>query len=792
MRAEPSVPLIGLLERLDLASPQQVRRVSRRVARLARDLPLFDSVWVDALVQARILTPFQAAEINAGRGDRLAVGPFTLCRPLDSAGYAECFRARRRGTSELVRLTLVRPEPERATHLLQAIEQLAQKSRQMPAVLAPLYEAGCDEGRIWMAGPDVTGCTAAEWMVTHGRFPAEVVLEIARQMVAALAALEPLGDCHGDISAAALVLTPRGEIVLPQPGVRAAVRPAEGFARADLLPRAYDYLAPERIEEGIPPAPASEVFACGCLWWHLITGRPPFAGGSAVMKLQAAQQAEIPDVRRWAPDNPAPLVAAISAAVQRDPAMRPDSLARLAAMLGPPTKQGRLLLRRYLTRPSREPVAWAVPARAGRQWQQQALWLSMAGGCLVAALALGWSLWLAGAPDRARLQLQAASASAAVGTSQPRPVSEVPAAMRETAVERSGSPEDPVRLASHQNEPSATALGLPSPENARKDDLVLPSDGPVTMDPRQIRPGQIVRGEEGKRPMVIVPDSGMTLVSENVRFENVDFVWETPAAARSPRQAMIHLRTSRVEFRGCSFQSARPASPLPAAIHWTYPLDPAEAERSLPSGEIAITDCVLRNVASGVVLDTRAALAVRLENVLFLGRGAMLTLERYPSVDEPLVVRMAGVTLRDSGPLIHCSCDFEHPPGAISIVTDCCALAPARQIALLTFASPRAPDSLLPTIQWSGQGSLVSPRAMVACWQAPDGRNHPLDDNALAIAGLVRSEMEFAGPGETGSEANRIVRWQAPLHSAEEPGFRAERLVQRGLRHWVGRPTPAQ
>ena len=74
MRPEPPAQLVDLLARLELATPEQLRRAAPRVHRLARDLPLFESVWIDALAQARVLTPFQAAELNAGRGDALRIG----------------------------------------------------------------------------------------------------------------------------------------------------------------------------------------------------------------------------------------------------------------------------------------------------------------------------------------------------------------------------------------------------------------------------------------------------------------------------------------------------------------------------------------------------------------------------------------------------------------------------------------------------------------------------------------------------------------------------------------------
>ena len=84
-------------------------------------------------------------------------------------------------------------------------------------------------------------------------------------------------------------------------GLRAAV-PAEGYGFGDLQPEAYDYLGAERIADGMPPTLASDMYACGCLWWHLLTGRPPFAGGNSLAKLRAVHAGKLVAVRHLAPD----------------------------------------------------------------------------------------------------------------------------------------------------------------------------------------------------------------------------------------------------------------------------------------------------------------------------------------------------------------------------------------------------------------------------------------------------------------------------------------------------------
>ena len=154
--------------------------------------------------------------------------------------------------------------------------------------IAPVSAAGAAGDRRWVVSAWVEGCTASQWLIHNGRFPPEVVLEVARQTAVGLAALEKSGLAHGDLGTQGLILRRGGEVAVVQPGLRAILRPEEGYAHAELPPEAYDYLAPERVTEGTPPNAASDLYACGCTWWQMLTGRPPLAGGTALAKLRSA------------------------------------------------------------------------------------------------------------------------------------------------------------------------------------------------------------------------------------------------------------------------------------------------------------------------------------------------------------------------------------------------------------------------------------------------------------------------------------------------------------------------
>src|SRR5262249_36104859 len=131
--------LVEVLTTLGLASADQVRSMRGRVRRLTRDLPRFDSVWLDALGQARVITRFQASEIDAGRGAALQVGPFVLCQPVGRPGYATTYRARDIITREEVRLTVVHVGQLRRSEMMSQLEAHIRSSTE---IIAPIEQPG--------------------------------------------------------------------------------------------------------------------------------------------------------------------------------------------------------------------------------------------------------------------------------------------------------------------------------------------------------------------------------------------------------------------------------------------------------------------------------------------------------------------------------------------------------------------------------------------------------------------------------------------------------------------------
>ncbi|MDD4787914.1 MAG: protein kinase [Pirellulales bacterium] len=747
--------LAELLERLGLSDALKARRVRARLRRLGRGLPQFQSVWVDALFQGRFLTPYQAAEIHAGRGSSLRLGPYVLLAGQAGPGYLRSYVARHVETPQAVHLSLIEADDEAAAERLAgSLDSLAAASRRLDTLpLTPVCGVGRGGRLVWVVQPLAGGVTAAEHLVRHGRMPAVAVLEVARQMAAALAHLELAGLPHGDLSAATLWLTAEGRAVLSAPGVRPIVRPAEGFTHADLAPEDYDTLAPERIDGGAAADSRTDLYACGCLWWRRLPGRPPFPGGNALARLRAHLSTAPADVRTLAPEVPPILAAAIGACLRRDPRERPASAAALAGRLGPPTPQGRRWLARS-QRPGRRSAA-PLHAPAGRPRSAASPWPIAAGGAaLVAFAAVLWGIGLPAPAPSGNSGNSGEAVSRAAGS--PPPLAERPLAESRDLVEDSS-----FKAASDAAE------------------VVLDGGGPVACERVRLAAGARVRGPADGRATVLIRSAPLAVREEDVSFDGIDFVWQagSPSAAAEETPAMLRIAAGRVRFRRCTFQAASGQGRAPAALHWVFPVD--RGGLGLPTGKLVLADCVFHRVAPAIDARTAASLAIECDNLLHLGPGPLVRLDHAPAAGEPVSLVLTSVTCRQSGPVLEISDPAAiEKPGAISIDARLSVFEPRPGEPLLLLAGPQEPGGLVKAIYWTGEGALVAPEARIAIWRKPSGARTELNDAAFSIAGLVRSPVQFAGAAEPILESNAAQRWQAPLPSAEAPGIRAASLPQ--------------
>jgi hypothetical protein len=273
----------------------------------------------------------------------------------------------------------------------------------------------------------------------------------------------------------------------------------------------------------------------------------------------------------------------------------------------------------------------------------------------------------------------------------------------------------------------------------------------------------------------LAPPSGVIVAAEDVRFENVDFVWRNPPQRIvAPDQiAIVDQRARHTEFVGCTFQAAAAGTfGLPPALR----MHAAGARSSTlaPACQVRLERCTIGDVATAVEGASAGPMAIAIHDTLYVASGPLIRLNEPPAIDAPIAIELKHLTARGASSVLEIAGGRSSSlPGAIGIEAVACALALQPTGALLTFAGPQLPKTAsngrVP-IDWTGQGSLSQIDTVVANWHH-DGTSETLPDDLMAVEGLVTGKLEFAAAASADPATSRLMYWLAPLFSDDPPGI---------------------
>jgi YVTN family beta-propeller protein len=267
-------------------------------------------------------------------GRRIAAGDVV-------AGYEIGVLLGRGGTGEVYRAVDVRLERPVALKLLterlsddEAFrERLLRESRIAASLdhpnVVPIYEAGEEGGRLFIAMRYVDGPDLGDVLRQEGVLAPERTVAIAEQIAEALDAAHGKGLVHRDVKPSNILLDQQGErdhAYLADFGLTQSASdrgPTDGR-----LMGTVGYVAPEQIR-GDPIDGRADVYALGCLLFEALTGTLPFTGASDVAVIYAHLQDDPSPASERRATLPAALDAVLARAMAKDPEDRQPTCRQL-------------------------------------------------------------------------------------------------------------------------------------------------------------------------------------------------------------------------------------------------------------------------------------------------------------------------------------------------------------------------------------------------------------------------------------------------------------------------------
>ena len=745
----PSPALVHLLQSLNLATAKDLRACQKHIRHLVRDLPAFDSVWIDALVQGEILTPFQAKCLTKSP-DSLKIGSYVLVDRLPHDGWPVRYRAQPLAGGKPVAISVLPLQvshPDGASPRFQRHLTAVQKLTHRNLCLATAGEE--DAESLIAISPLPSGEPLDELLVRRGRFPADVVQEIARQALEGLHRLERAETFHGDVRLRNLLLGPAGRLQIINAGLLAAVH--SHVTIHDTLPIAcLEGIAPELIVGRTERNSASDMYALGCLLWQLLAGRRPYLTANRLEQLAAHQSGTIPDIRSLAPETPPALAQLIIRLVARHPTERFASLAAASAECGSSLARGRARLSQF-----QASFQSMVPVRLGRSARTQKPAATQS--ILTAAVLLG-AVGLFLFPGAGRSLLD--SAGRLLSAKQTSEVPEVSGTLR---AENSHSNVE-------QTSEVPKDLGSLKPTRKHSGRIILDKAGPYAASTHSAVGELRITGAQGLRPVIEVGDQPLRLAAQRVVLENVIIRRSAKGARDVP---LLAVDSQILIATGCEFHSG-PLAHLEdqdaaidskqVAIRWQR-LD----ENEIQPGEIELTRCLCVGGAAVLSCDS-VPQSIQFQDTACLGTGPVCELLSPPRL-RTLRMNLTRTTLRVTGPLLreHQLTPQKQTPIVIDLRQSVLALRP--DVAVVEAIGPLL-SRWRPDVKIESSGSyLAGDFAYVATREEPASEANPLDPTDLDIEGLLPAAVEFSGPLAPRWSNNLVTRYTADVQSQETPGI---------------------
>ncbi len=299
------------------------------------------------LIQAGIITPFQARLILQGKHKGFKLGPYRILNQIGAGGMGTVYLAEHAALRRRVALKVL---PVKQALDPANVDRFYKEARAAATLDHPnivhAYDVACDKGTHFLVLEYIDGDTLDRTLATRGQLPVGEAVSYAVQVAAGLQHAHDKGVAHRDIKPANLLIGRDGIVKILDLGLAEFFEDSSTKLSRDSsdVRGTTDYIAPEQLRGCAAADHRADIYNLGATLYHLLTGRPPFTGTTAA-KILAHQLSAVTPARDRCPDVPEALSDSVEKMLAKDPADRYQTAAEVVQLLLPfvhtPDRSGR-------------------------------------------------------------------------------------------------------------------------------------------------------------------------------------------------------------------------------------------------------------------------------------------------------------------------------------------------------------------------------------------------------------------------------------------------------------------
>lgn len=327
---------LGLVERGRLLDAARVKAIEEKLS--SQPAAIEPPKLAELMIRQGLITRFQADQLLQGRHKGFWVKHYKILDQVGIGGMARVFLAEH---AIMRRKAALKVLPKAKCADPASLARFLREARAVAAINHPnvirAYDIDQEGDFYFIVLEYAEGQSLAQFVESHGPAPWPQACDFLYQAASGVEHLLAGGIVHRDLKPANIIVEKSGVVKLCDLGL------AVFFQEKDIDPltRKYDqnalgtadYLAPEQAVDSHTVDGRADIYSLGATFCFLLSGEPPYPGGTVAQKLHSHQTEAPISIRERAPDVPRDLDAILQKMLAKRPEDRFQSVAELKAAL---------------------------------------------------------------------------------------------------------------------------------------------------------------------------------------------------------------------------------------------------------------------------------------------------------------------------------------------------------------------------------------------------------------------------------------------------------------------------